>query len=291
MVCKVPLFLKRLDRVAITIGISWIFFIYILTQTQSRSFYSLKTIGSTLSGGLFLLWTVWLYLRYRKRQSELAEGLLFSAGWIIAFLALYWWRNPSVIQPSFQRYMTLAAVGPCVFFGCLVALMRRNYLAADTELKRCPVTYTIGLLLGLIFIVNFIASSRYLKELIQIEGREVSNAIWESFTRQVPAIKRDSLFYFESNSARLHPNVTYGFPQHVGILYKLPTAAEIPYGTPDFEEFSSLIQGKGWEKHGRLPHKIAYDRIYAFRLEGSELIDIKPQVMERLKETLSEGEF
>lgn len=287
IVHRIPLFFKRpLDWIPIAIGILWVFFIYILTQTQSRSFHGPEVIGPTLLGGLFLLWTIWLYLRHRKSQPELAEGLLFSTGWIIAFYVAGLIRTQHQLFPSVHRYMTLSSVGACVFFSCLIILMQRSRLTPATKPKRRPVIYTIYLLVALIFIINFAASNHYLKELVQIRGTEISNTIWDSFAKQFPVVRKGSVFYFESdNETIFHKNVSYGFPPRVGILHNCPTMIDRPLGTPDFEEFSSLIRGVGWERHALTPHKIDREHIYALRMEGTEIIDIKPQVMERLKKT------
>lgn len=248
--------------------------------------------------GLFLIFLLMFsfILIFKKKDNYLLifsfliwVPIFYFTFWIVSFTA----SNEAIIF-SFRRYLLPAFLGFSISIGILI-----NSLQIKKNFFYNPLFF---LLLLLISFHSFSALS-FLNYQASFRDGFYSKKIWKQIGEKVPSLPeiekgKISIFYFELDSS---PKSRYStenfFPGRAAILYNIPQKPYIlnpnPQFTYSFEELVSFMKdGEPLKKMGYKGDQagsVTYDRVFAFRIEDGNLIDIKDEVKERLKEKLNEN--
>ncbi len=193
----------------------------------------------------------------------------------------------TVVLESFRRYLLPPFIGFVVFLAILLSLEKTN--------KRKHIL--IGFILLFIFMHSF-ATYSFLSELSKRRDGFFMVNIWKQLVKLMPYssldINKTNIFYFETDgSARAIYTLDDGFILHATTLYKIYPGS---MSTPDeidsftkvlrhtfsFSEFISFVTKGFPNDSGPIPWK----RVFAFRVEGERVINIKEEVRKRLEKSL-----
>lgn len=269
---------------ALLISAAWALFTFIIFLTHRDSFNNSILIGLMLIGGYTLITGLLLAISDWKNQL-FVNGLFIGFAWTVMSFFAPWWWNLSGFIFSTHRYMVPAAAG--------VSLLLALFIAAGKNLKSRKVIFA---LFSLLIIIQVFSTRSFLSKQLEAHSQKVSDKIWNSFP-YYPEIGTDSnlrLFYFEGDESVqgiIHDVITFGFPTHLGLIYKY----YIHHGTGNNvatnifgDLISSVTDGIYLTAHGRIPAKpIEPDYIYAFKVvrvaDNVSLIDMTTEVREKLK--------
>jgi len=148
-----------------------------------------------------------------------------------------------------------------------------------------------NLILIIIFIYIIIQSSstyNYFQKLSKTRNGYFSQIIWRQIKANVPTLSQERLsyFYFEHSdkTSLVNDTLFVGFPNHASVVYNLPKASPSlhPHATDSLEVLKSLIEdGEALTILGYEAIPLPKSNIYAFRIEGENLINIKEEILER----------
>lgn len=212
--------------------------------------------------------------------------LIFFTGYFIVVLGGYGESSKeTVILESYRRYL----LPP--FLGVLVsmAILLTNYA------KR------FSIYLVIIFIsLHAFSTNYFLNDLIKYRDGRFMTKIWSQFIEQVPKKSLDpqdtNVFYFETDgSKRAIYTLDDGFILHATTLYKIPqgfvdgTPEEITNFTKRLRHTFNFNQLIDFVEKGFLNDSkpLSWDRIFAFRVEGEKLIDIKNETKIKVKKEIN----
>lgn len=231
-----------------------------------------------------------------KRQNEkshylfaflLWPALLYTCYFVVILSGYESISKSTVVLESYRRYLLPPFVGFSIFLAIL--------LSNKNKLNRI----ILGLTIFLIFI-HSLSTYSFLSELSKKRDGPFMINIWRQFIKLVPYSSLDhqktNIFYFETDGA---PRAIYtlddGFILHATALYKIfPRSTSTPDEINSFtkilrhtfslQELISFIT-KGFPND---PGPIPWERVFAFRLEGERLINIKDDVKKRVESVLKE---
>ncbi|OGE33580.1 hypothetical protein A3D83_01250 [Candidatus Daviesbacteria bacterium RIFCSPHIGHO2_02_FULL_41_10] len=152
----------------------------------------------------------------------------------------------------------------------------------------------LSLFIVLLFINIWITKTR-IEILLNNHNQQFNNKIWDAmpYIKEVGNSTEPLIFYFEgdgTNESILHDTVTFGFPFHMGLLYKTYEENRNPISMIEWKDIESAVtDGKSFAPHrqGKILNPISPERVYAFRLQGKDnLINITDDVRERLTKLL-----
>lgn len=251
----------------------------------------IKTIGSIfipfstnynqqlfIGSAAVLIWIL-LIVKFRKDQKT-KTALFFSFAWLISSFLFAWLRSPQSILNSTHRYLIVSALGIALF------------LASITGIARTRVSKNIIYLIAVsLILVNIISARSYLKEQEQTHNIAVSSKIWNSmpYISEIGKSSEPLVFYFEddgSNAVILRDVVTFGFPPHMILLYKVTEENRAPVPMSDWREVeSAVMDGKSFKAYGYPLKPIPITKVYAFYLQGKDnLVNITDLAREKLKQ-------
>ena len=258
---------------------------------------SLSIITATIYlVSLFLL----LFLSIKKRSIKLTYSsvfflwpLLFYSGYFIVVLNGYGHSGQeTLVFESFRRYLFPPMVGFSISLGLILSLI----------LKRSKkLGYKLSYLFIILIIIHAAATNIFLNDLSKLRDGPFMRKIWNQLVELVPLSKLDqnklNVFYFETDgSPRAIYTVNDGFILHTTTVYKInqgqkdfnPTEinkfTKMVINSLSFQEFVSFMQ-KG-SPYDNVP--ITWDRVFAFRVEGERLVDIKGDLKTRVEPFLEE---
>lgn len=233
-----------------------------------------------------------LYFAVKKRDERMLTlfafllwPLLFFSSYFIVILAGYSSAKETIILESTRRYLLPPFIGFSIAGAIALSLRKKNKFGAL-------------LLISAVFLIfiHAIGTYTFLSKLSKQRDGLFMVKIWKQLEQSVPESalnpKRRNIFYFETDgSARAIYTVNDGFIPHAVAMYKIKpaspsSAAEISaFGrrvthTLSFEELVFLIE-KGFPDD---PQPVGWDRIFAFRVEGERLTDIKEEVKKRVEQ-------
>lgn len=270
----------------------WMFFLWYMHKIQGASFRGSNVIGPTLIGGVFFIGVIWIYLRYRSVYPELAESIVFSSGWIVSFFVFTWVFAPSLITQSYHRYFTVSSVGLSVFIGCACSLLYQALTVSSRKVVtwcKHPIRvfqwFFLYLLVGGIFLINMVCSIGFLGGQRDYRGVKPVNEVWESLTKQVPSVRDHAVFYITCDDYELlRGTLDFGFSPHFGIMYGISEYAKNPLLVINFDELVRVMEQGAFIGYG--VQKVEIDNLYCFHLENNELINTKPETIQRLNKVL-----
>ena len=272
--------------------VGWMFFLWYMHKIQGASFRGSNVIGPTLIGGVFFIGVIWIYLRYRSVYPELAESIVFSSGWIVSFFVFTWVFAPYLITQSYHRYFTASSVGLSVFIGCACSLLYQALTVSSRKVvtwRKHPILvfqwFFLYLLVGGIFLINMVCSIGFLGGQRDYRGVKPVNEVWESLTKQVSSVKDHAVFYITCDDYELlRGTLDFGFSPHFGIMYGISEYAKNPLLVINFDELVRVMEQGAFIGYG--VQKVEIDNLYCFHLENNELINTKPETIQRLNKVL-----
>ncbi len=281
----IPLFKKYAWKIIFPFLILWTALaIFVTLQNYSTFGFVPFFIFLNIGGYLLIIFLILLILFLKTPYSN---ALFVSFSWTIASYIAAWWSEPMQIYPSIHRYLIPAAVGISIFLATIICLGEGK--------KRV----SLFILLSTLILIQMFSTRSYFNNLDNFRSQEISDKIWSAFP-YIPEIgqgKELRLFYFEASpdnlsQAILHDVITFGFPTHIGLLYKyyLHYSPSNNVATNNTEELvSAVTDGRYLTAHGHKAEPIGIEYIYAFRLEGkSSLTDITAETREKLKSIIEQ---
>ncbi|MBI2599485.1 hypothetical protein HYW43_01025 [Candidatus Daviesbacteria bacterium] len=260
-------------------GTVWSTVVLIALKFNPEVLANANNTSSLLVGGysIILVFNLFLYL---KTDYLIKVGLFIALGWTIISNLYPWWQtNTSVIFPTTHRYLIISAVGISLLLAKIISLGKNQKS-----------------MLILLFVAGILQTSHalYTRNFLAAEyithNRKIVSKIWSQMP-YIPEVGKNSepmIFYFQGdgiNEAILRDSVTFGFPPHMAILYKIPEENRIPQPMSDWKEVvSAVTDGRSTGKD----KPISVERIYAFQLIGKDnLVNITDQTRQKLRELLS----
>lgn len=212
--------------------------------------------------------------------------LIFFTGYFIVILGGYGeLSKETVVLESYRRYLLPPFLGVLMS----IAILLTNYT------KRFPIYLVI------IFIsLHSFSTNHFLNDLTKYRDGRFMTKIWSQFIEQIPKKSLDpkdtNVFYFETDgSKRAIYTLDDGFILHATTLYKIPQSSVD--GTPEeltnftkrlrhtftFNQLVDFVE-KGFPNDSK---PLGWDRIFAFRLEGEKLVDIKNETKIKVEEEIN----
>ncbi|MBI2196469.1 hypothetical protein HYU45_02535 [Candidatus Daviesbacteria bacterium] len=263
----------------ILLGTIWAILSLILLKINPLVLANANNASALLIGGYLLILVLNLFL-YLKAETPLKGGLLIALGWTIISNLYPWWQaNTSAIFPTSHRYLIISGVGISLLLAKIISLGKNRQSM---------------LILLFIAVILQISHASYIKLFLAVEyttrNKETTKKIWSQmpYIPQVGKTSEPLIFYFQeddTNEPILRNSVTFGFPPHMAILYKISEEERIPQPMSDWKEVVSAVSdGKSIGKD----KPISIESVYAFQLLGKDnLVNITGQTRQKLQELLS----
>lgn len=242
-----------------------------------------KLIILALIGGLTTLLGFYLLLKF-YRNNFASTAIFTSLSWSMLAFFMPWFWNPTFLLDTYHRYLIGSAVGISLFLAIIISLI-----------KNARYQRLVLFLLLIILSLHIWVSSSHISKLLNNHNQQVSDKIWSTmpYIREVGQNKEPLVFYFEgdgTNESILHDTVTFGFPFHMGLLYKITDENKNPISMIEWKDVeSAVLDGKSFAPHtkGRVLDPISPERVYAFRLQGKDnLINITDIARQKLSELI-----
>lgn len=246
-------------------------FIPILNMPDSYLFTGITVI---------LVWAL-LITKFRKDQ-KITTALFFSFAWLVLSFFFAWLRFPESTLISTHRYLIVSAVGVSLFLAAIIAV-------GKSSKSRIYLFITSSLIL----LLHIVSTRTYLKQNLFAHSHEITNKIWSQmpYIPQAGKSLEPLVFYFEGDSTNgsiLSDSITFGFPFHMALLYKIPDENKNPISMIDWKDVeSAVLDGKSFAPHakGKVLDPIAPESVYAFHLQGKDnLINITEDVRVKLRD-------
>lgn len=242
--------------------------------TTGNEFFLIFTGVSLLLISLISLKTNW-------KEERILTGIFISTIWLIVSFFLGWVRTPDVIFPFTHRYFIVSAVGLSIFVSSIFSISRSFY-------KVVLVVFIIFLLY-----LNIHSSRKYLNNLVlNSHGAVYTEKIWSDFPyySEIGKSKQPLIFYFEGEERGImHGSITFGFPYHMGVLYRIDDYYRMPLPMDDWNSLLSAVKdGKSLIPYGHPEKPLPISNIYSFKLEGKDkLINTTQQIRQKLNTELA----
>lgn len=250
---------------------------------------------NTLIGGIYIIIIMAvLFIRgIRKCNLPLLDFLLWAPIFYIGYSIIITTdsaRMPLIYSPS--RYFLP------VYAGFVISLIFISKFIL--EKKSTIFTVSILFITVLLVIVNSVTLNIYLQELTNTRDGFYNKKVWKEIKNNVPRLNissgKPSIFYFETDNSNRDIYTITGSGRQYVILYEIPQLSGFqitPYNPMVFHTFEGLMlvltgQFQGVDAKINPSEFPPWDRIYAFRLEGDRLIDIKNSVHKKVEKALFE---
>lgn len=266
-------------RIGTLIGITWSVLVFIFFKLNPETLSLTNNASSLLIGGYFLILVFSLFI-YLKTDYRIKGSLLITLGWtIISFLYPWWQINTSAIFPTAHRYLIISGVGLTLLVAVIVSLGKNP--------KSVRVLCSVAILL---LISHAVYTKSLLQQEFQTHNKQIVSKIWSQmpYLPEVGKSEEPMIFYFQgdgTNENILRDSMTFGFPPHMALLYKISEEERIPQPMSNWEEVVSAAKdGKSIGKS----KPVIIEKIYAFQLVGKDhLVNVTGIARQRLKELLS----
>lgn len=256
------------------------FFIYSANQTTTPG---IKFFILLLIGGYMII--ISLYLLYKTYNNYLVSQAFFiSLSWSLVSFLIPWFWSPTFLLETYHRYLIGSAVGISLFLATVISLAK--------NVKHQRIVFSLFIIL---LLVHIWTTEVRIKILLNNHNQQFNNKIWAAmpYIKEVGNSTEPLIFYFEgdgTNESILHDTVTFGFPFHMGLLYKTSAENKNPISMIEWKDIeSAVLDGKSFAPHrqGKVLNPISPERVYAFRLQGKDnLINITTDARKRLTELL-----
>lgn len=262
-----PDILDKSGTISLLIGIIFIISLVILL------FYGIKKrTGNIYHLSIFLLWPLVFYTCY---------FLIYINGV----------SKDTAILHSQMRYLLLPFIGFSIALAIFLSIVQKS----NKKLGRVVLGFVIVFIL-----IHSLTTYIFLSNLAKQRDGFYMVGIWEQIKQLVPesslSTEKINVFYFETDgSARAIYSVNDGFIGHAIALYKIDTKPS-KFDSTEINNFGKLIAppiityeelvsyiGKSLSEK---PEPDIWNRIFALRVEGERVIDIKKDVRERIEVSL-----
>lgn len=133
--------------------------------------------------------------------------------------------------------------------------------------------------------INLVCSIGFLGGQRDYRGVKPVNEVWESLTKQVPSVRDHAVFYITCDDYAFSYGVLdFGFTPHFGLVYGISEYAKNPLLVINFDELVRVMEQGAFIGYG--VQKVEIDNLYCFHLENNELINTKPETIQRLNKVL-----
>lgn len=265
-----------------TFGFLFNFIVWIFYKISPTTFSSLPVFGSSLLGGYLLLFILSLVL-FNVLDRKHHTFAIFVAVWPLVFIALPWLTSPYTIFPTEHRYLVAAGLGVALIWSVISLIPSRSKV--------------FFVLFALVISSHAYATNNYLSDLAQKRSGEMTEKIWSYLIPRLPEYKGNDYYvvYFEgdtTNGQVIHNNAFFGFPPRMSMLDDIFDQDDIPVAITTYDELVAMVTyGGRLEAHAKVPQPLSLEQVYAFRIEGisiSELkiIDIREEILEDLREEI-----
>lgn len=232
-------------------------------------------------GVLLLLSGFWLVF-INLKNTLIAIGLFIGITWLFFSFILAWFRDPATILPFTHRYLIVSAVGLTIFLSILIVTVKnkiyKNFLLS---------------ILFILILINIYSTRNYLNyQVNELHGAQISEKIWSQmpYISRIGKTKEPLIFYFTGENRQiLYGSITFGFPVHMALLYKIDDFLKMPNPVDSIDQvISAVTDGKSLAPFGLSEQPIPVENIYGFRLEGKDhLIDITEEIRAEVAKLLN----
>lgn len=263
----------------ILVSIIWSIIVAMIYKFNLSYFTSSSIASLTLIGGLLIELSLTLVIFIQNHQF-IKFGILVALGWTFISFLFPWWTTPNYLFLTSHRYLIVSGLGVSYLLATIMALSK--------NLKSILVLIIIGITFTLphaLYIRSYMQKSFY------THNRAGVKKIWSQMP-YIPEVGKSTepiVFYFErddTNAAILGDSVTFGFPFHTAIIYKITEENKTPIPMTDWKELvSAVTDGKSFAPYtgGKVTKPISPQRVYSFRLMGKDnLSDITDEVRQKL---------
>jgi hypothetical protein len=221
-----------------------------------------------------------LFLLLKRNKPIILTYLAMFLFWLPLFYFAYWsvWLQREPYLTSYRRYMTVPFAGFIIAFGLVVSLLEKAR-PKDKYLK-------LGIY-AIAFTFVFIHAREnylYLYRASADRNSRYISSIWSQLQEDVPRLPPDepSFFYFsyDKTSTLAYNTLIADFPTHAAVVYKIPPYPPAnPLPVTSLDELALIVNdGSPLVKHGYKPEPVPWSRIFAFKLAGDKLVNIKAEV-------------
>lgn len=238
-------------------------------------FTNVNLVMASFVGIYVFSWSLAFLTTLNDRKKVLIYTLIFLWPWLIIFIS--WVRNGFVPMSTILRYMVVASVGVPLLFGFVMS-----------RIEKPQHRFLFFSLISLPALFHFMSTHNYLNQLASTRNVVVYDKLWDEFYDHLDyygytPTDKAVLMYFEGDYGRLYNIFYFGFPPKVAIKYNIHDneRQKIPYAFDNFESFLAAANGDGIIAHYNEPF-VPEERIYAFRLQEDNLLDIKEETMKKL---------
>lgn len=247
-------------------------------------------------GSIYIAMLITFLFFVFKKKDEKMFSLFAFLFWPLLLYACYFIvilsgyediSKDTVVLESFRRYLLPPFIGFSIFLSILLSFRKNK------KWNRMILVFIIFLIF-----IHALSTYSFLSELSRKRDGPFMVNIWKQFIRLVPYSSLDkektNVFYFETDAS---PRAIYvlddGFILHATALYKIyPGSTSSPNEinsftkvlrhTFSFKELTDFVI-KGFPND---PGPIPWERVFAFRVEGERLINIKEDIKKRLEQIL-----
>lgn len=237
----------------------------------------IENVAFALVGGMMMIVSLWMFASLRKHQTQLAISLFLATGWITTFTILPWVLAPYGTLPTWMRYSIQSGAGFAMWIGTICAILglKRKWLAITI----------IVLSLG---IMHLRYTQQYISTLLAHRDEVTVQRLWDSLHKYVPKLdpSTNSVFYLKYDDYYMaEGGFRFGFSSRAAIEYDIRVQNNNPFMIYEYSDLLSMVtDGQAWTKQGMPVQITSLSRVYAFELKNGQLIDIRPAIMERLKQ-------
>ncbi len=261
---------------SITGGLLWTLYIRSALSDPLSSLLNLSAIFSLFLGGYLLI--VFLSWLITVRRKGFAYYLILIISWPFVMGIIPWSRNSFSTLETVFRYSTIP--------GIVLPLMGGFLISRTNGFRRL----VIIVLVCVVGAIQFSFANLYLSNLSKSRDARLFDSAWNQLI-----INLDNEGYKPSDKLTVvyiegDPDITYsvflfGFPPKMAITYNLSEQHrnEIPIFVNAFNDLLLVTNGGNYPASGQKPQIVPVERIYAFRLEGDRLVDVKKDVLGRLR--------
>lgn len=222
-----------------------------------------------------------IFFLYRTRKNRLSICFFIGFFWIIFSFIFTWIRALDTLFTTDHRYFIPSAAGITIFLASFIGLG-----------KGSKSRIILFLMLLCILIIHLFFTRSYLEnKVIKNHGLNVVTKIWSTFP-YIPEIGKNKdplVFYFQPAQGKeelLHDSVTFGFPYHIALIYKIyDSYYKMPIAMDNWNDVVSAVKnGDSLVPNGFTKEPVPIENVYAFYLdENNNLLNVTDEVRKKLR--------
>ncbi|MEK7616886.1 MAG: hypothetical protein AAB414_02440 [Patescibacteria group bacterium] len=241
----------------------------------------------------FVIISIYIVKKKSKDFHLLSSFILWTLLFFTLYFLIYTYNGhtESPPLPSTMRYLMPPFIGFVITMAVLVSLTKK------TRFKKIIVSSMI-----LLILIHSITTYFFLNELSNQRNGPFMTKIWRQIPQVVPesslSKEKMNVFYFETDgTARAIYTVNDGFIPHTLAVYKIDTKPST-FDTKELIAFNSLL-APPIITYGELVSYVEkslsekeepdiWGRIFALKVEGEKVLDIKDDVKQRVEASLNQ---